>query len=67
MDERLLDAVTSLGMLRAAYVALEKADPRCEPARIMWHEAMGKLNRAILLQWGYVDTLSANSAGDGNG
>ena len=62
MDEQLLEAVTSLGLLRAAYGVLEKADPKCLEARALWHEAMSKLNRTIMLQWGHIDAITANSA-----
>lgn len=60
-DERLSRAYMSLGMMRAACVALEAASPDSPEARALWHESLKILRKAINCQWGYTDTLSGTA------
>lgn len=54
-DELITELYTSLGLLRVAKIALEKAGPQAPNARQAWHEALKLLQAAITEQWKYTD------------
>ena len=56
-DEVLTTAYTSLGAMRAAYQAFERADPMSPEARPLWHEALKIMGKAVSAQWAYTDIL----------